>query len=418
MSTLADRIREAADALTGDIDEHTIPPLRRPEDMPRPSLAFRAPGRTRWPRYAAPLAAATALAAVAVAAGLIRTTAPDAPYGTVRHHPPAVLGGVPPYYVALYAPASGGRPRPLAAMIRATVTGRTLATVRPPASLSFIAVGGAGDDQTFALAARPAGTTAGGPLRFFELRYNPASRSAVTTSLAIPPLAGHQVLTGFALSGDGRDLAVSYHLAGGLSSVQTVRVYDLATGAMRSWSSPGWTGFPGYPRALSWARGHEVLAVDWSGPDDCGATSGATSSVRLLNLATGGGSLLADSTLAVAASAGGSGCFAGDPSISGNGRTVVAPIGAIDRRSHLGYVKLAEFSVRTHRLTGTLRPRYGLPGGWVAFVLWTGLAGRAVIVHATTGPGLSLLPYILPAAIAGDRSARLPWSIGTADAAW
>jgi hypothetical protein len=98
-------------------------------------------------RLVVPVAAAAAVVAVAViATTLAITSGTRTPASAARQ----LLARLPRYYVALVGPASG----PYEAVAVNSLTGATVATVRPPApDKTFIAVSGAADDRTFVLAA-------------------------------------------------------------------------------------------------------------------------------------------------------------------------------------------------------------------------------------------------------------------------
>ncbi len=69
----------------------------------------------------------------------------------------------------------------------------------------------------------------------------------------------------------------------------------LATGATLTWTADGTIGFgPDDARSLSWTANERTLAFDWAA-----SGAGVHTGVWLLNLDTGGGSLLADSRQAV-----------------------------------------------------------------------------------------------------------------------
>ena len=106
-------------------------------------------------------------------------------------------------------------------------------------------------------------------------------------------------MTGFALSPDGGTLAIAVEpddVKNDLN-LQEVRLYTLATGAVRTWSADGTIGSgPDDARSLSWTADGRTLAFDWTvaGP-------GVNVVVRLLDAsaAAAGGDLLAASRLAV-----------------------------------------------------------------------------------------------------------------------
>ena len=110
-------------------------------------------------------------------------------------------------------------------------------------------------------------------------------------------MAGGQGRTGFALSPDGSKLAIAVQPDNNKRepNLTQVKVVTLATGATLTWTANGTIGFgPDDARSLSWTANERTLAFDWtaSGP-------GVHTGVWLLNLKTGGGSLLAHSREAV-----------------------------------------------------------------------------------------------------------------------
>src|SRR5215831_17334890 len=136
MNTLEDKVRLALRDTGEEISPRSVPPLRL-RDTRRARLP-QIPGR--WGTWLTPLAAAAAVAAVVAASlgiattfhGHTRATGPataprwnGSPVG-----PPSALRKVPKYFVALFGQTqSEGDYR---AVVRSTVTGRTLATVTPP----------------------------------------------------------------------------------------------------------------------------------------------------------------------------------------------------------------------------------------------------------------------------------------------
>ena len=136
MNTIEDKVRLALRETGGEISPHSVPPLRL-QDTRRTRLP-RIPGR--WATWLTPLAAAAAVAAVVATSLAISTTfgghaRPTGPASAPRFTgspigPASALRLVPRYFVALSHPTqSEGDYR---AVVRSTVTGRTLATVTPP----------------------------------------------------------------------------------------------------------------------------------------------------------------------------------------------------------------------------------------------------------------------------------------------
>jgi hypothetical protein len=146
----------------------------------------------------------------------------------------------PPYYAALTATNPAWRYHPLVVTVRATATGRVLATVRPPKPFTtFTWISGAGDDRTFVLAANklllPGGPYTGqhtwpqAPVRFYLLRFSPAGSKTSLTELPITAVTSELRVASIALSPDGAFLAVAL---GG----RKISVFSVATGQARTWS--------------------------------------------------------------------------------------------------------------------------------------------------------------------------------------
>lgn len=193
---------------------------------------------------------------------------------------------------------------PSLAVVRATATGAALArvTTRTP----FVGVAGAADDRTFVLDAQRqvVGATVRwlGQPEFSLLRLSAAGAEESFTRLAIPALPEGTAVTGLALSPAGSKLAVEVDSGNnGQPGLLEIRVYTLATGAFRTWSTHGsddpvdpgrftGSGVDG-SQTVSWAADSTTLAFDWGNRSYIG--------VRLLDTAASGDNLIADSRLAV-----------------------------------------------------------------------------------------------------------------------
>jgi len=142
MNTLEDRVRQALREAAEDISRTDVPLLRLPDRAGRGRLAR---GWRGWPPWLTPLAAAAAVAAV-LAATLTLTGGPDqsSPHRTGQD---GLLASAPRYYVTV---ANTGRSRgwPRQAEVRATRTGRIVATLAAPrpdnAFIMVAAASGAG----------------------------------------------------------------------------------------------------------------------------------------------------------------------------------------------------------------------------------------------------------------------------------
>jgi hypothetical protein len=311
MNTLQieDRIRAATRAAADTVAPNSVPPLRLPADR-----LFRARSGSLasvWGRWLAPMAAAAAVVAVAVAMVTVGRTANRAPVdsggvpsarpGPVRMGPPissyVASGRVPRYYVSI---ESHGDPNfhPSYAVVRATSTGAALETVVPAADGTVVAVTAAADDRTFVLDTQPwdNANQAFAPRTFLLLRLSPSGSELSQARLAVS-VPGGQLMTGFALSPDGRKLAIAVQPDNDKREpdLTEVKVITLATGVTRTWTANGTIGFGADDaRSLSWADNERTLAFDWEG-----SGPGIHTGVWLVNLSAGGGSLLADSREAV-----------------------------------------------------------------------------------------------------------------------
>lgn len=320
------------------------PPLRLTADA-----TGLAPARPRGPRFrwswGAPLLAAVAVVALAVALGIVRNlpsaqltpsatlTTPTPAPGTTA--PVTTAGGLPEYYVALH-PASGSHGAPNGLVVGDTVTGKTVAVVAPPAHSTFVSVSGAADDRTFAVAAAP---TAGGPaldIGFYLLTITPGgSPAARLTQLPMEPLPG---VIATALSASGKELAVATAnsaVTGG-PATRELAVYSVATGRLlRSWSTGNTSAIvsdamPGvqfgayadqYP-ALSWTDADRVVEFPVFARTG-GTGPGYLVEVRGMSVTAADGDLIVESKiLASFTGLDAPPCGTFFPMLSGNGTTL------------------------------------------------------------------------------------------------
>lgn len=233
-------------------------------------------------------AAAAAAAVVAIAAAATLLAARPAGRGVSAQ---AALRSVPRYYMAL-VPAGRGSGAPLYAIVRDTLTGKTLATLRPPRPYNtFIQVTGAADDRRFVLTAANTRIQAS-PNGFYEAVFDPADNALTMTPLALRGLPLSIDFNADALSPDGHELAVASQHDSGAAQIA---IYSLPGGEVRVWRSSADVGpaeFSGSdaPDRLSWSR-TGILAFGWGGS----ASHPVTPGEYLLNTTGPGGGLLADS---------------------------------------------------------------------------------------------------------------------------
>jgi hypothetical protein len=303
---------------------------------------------------------------------------------------------VPPYFVTL---------TPSGASVNLTVSGAAVATIRTslPGG-TVVAVTAAGDDRTFVLAEQGQDRKA---VTFYQVQLGPSGRPSAPTRLPMSVTDGN-TMTGLALSPDGAKLAIAVAPGGG---VQQVRLYPIHGGAGRTWSATGGTlGEHFSSWSLSWPASQRTLAFNWS--------AGQTTSVRLLNLGTAGGSLLAASrpavTLAKTAELGQTQYQCQVMTITPDGSAIVCPSSTITDIAKNGTMTYStgfpEFSVTTGRLiriTGHWPRKQNDP--FVYTMFWSGASGQVLIgmIHSAGRDWVGV--------ISGNRFTPLnvPSSLGT-----
>jgi hypothetical protein len=414
VTTVEDRTRAAMDAITGLVE--SVPPLPLP---PPPGVASRglAPSRRRrWAAWLAPAAAAAAVLAVAISLVVVK----DMPNGhVVPPHPPArAQDAVPRYYVTLYS--SDLR-------VGDTFTGTKVADVPPPSGAYFAGIAAAADDRTFVVDTEPGGGSDYSlPRTWYLLRIAPGTaHPALLTKLPIPSFGG---IDAIALSSSGREFAVAtegkFTAATQGKITSALRIYSVATGKLlHTWSTKvqGVFGegdyFTEQSRALAWIDGDRAVAFfAATATEPQGLITGLarlrkekglskkeqqqrelalvrrygvrdfSDTWRRLDLATGGGDLMADSKviLSVPAATYTSGCQYGwIEGISADGKTVVCGEVAItqgtERKPLAWRVAWLAYSIPA----GKVRTLYHVTihGGNAPFIypFWVSASGGALI---------------------------------------
>ncbi|HEY6278508.1 MAG TPA: hypothetical protein VIX86_19515, partial [Streptosporangiaceae bacterium] len=393
------------------------PPLRLPDGPAgngrwRPGQ--RRPRGTRWAGWAAPLAAAAAVAAIIWAVASVAPDHPRTPSHATSHRQVVEnpLAAVPPYYLELTsARHTRALVYPQVAQIRATATGALLATMTPPRPFrAFDLASAAGNGHDFVLAASSwraeysrgrAVAARTGPPTFYLLHLGPDGRPAGLTRLALPAEPASATISDIALTPDAAQFAVAWRGGRGGGPGPRIQVFALATGAERVWTWPG--GGPvtnnagGIGHVLSWtADGRELAFQQWVGN---------SIDIRLLDTTTPGGSLRADSRLAVQwrddaesfhyVHGRASNVILGPSAIiTGDGTKIAAATASETLHPLSSEVAFTEFSTATGQPVTALG-EWQLPGmypGQGEDVLWSSPDGRTLIVVAHT-PGR---PGILP----------------------
>ena len=394
-------VREAIAATARQVPPDRVPPLDV-SAVARPSrhriLAGRAFGfraaltgtARRWHRLLVPLTAAASVAAIAATA-LVLSQHVHAP-GTAHPKPhlsplprpanplPPSYAAPPPYYAALTATNPSWRYHPLVVTVRATATGRVLATVLPPKPFTtFTWISGAGDDRTFVVAANklllPGGPYTGqhtwpqAPVRFYLLRFSPQGGKTSLTELPITAVTSELRVAGIALSPDGGYLAVAL---GG----RKISVFSVATGQARTWSLSRAQARDNILGRLAWTADDQTIGFWASG------FGSRPAGEYLLNTAIAGGSLAAASRAVRISRHAGIECEFG-ALLSPSGKVVTCPVmkrlkppegNLSESITPEGF---AEFSSRT----GQLIRHVDQPAvrGERTFVLWVTSSGDAFI---------------------------------------
>jgi hypothetical protein len=417
MNTLEERVRAATRAVADTVTPDSVPPLALPAGDRIRSREGSRSSASVWSRRLAPLGAALAVVAVAVAMVTLGQTvrhptgplrpAPSAPGGKTAGPPVAsyvAAGLVPAYYVSLESHGNSNF-HPSYAVVRATATGAALGTIQPSVrGGTIVAATAAADDRTFVLDEQrwvPVQSRANQnfePRTFYLFRLGASGQPGPLTRLSVS-VPGGALMTGFALSPDGSQLAIAVQPNNVKAdpSLQQIRLYSLGTGAVRTWSAEGIIGTgPDDALSLSWTDDERTLAFDWEGTGQ-----GAYVSVRLLNLEAGGSSLLADSRQAASLVNLGPGATAPmasrptcqeDSIITPDGtRIVCGAIAAVNQsvaQSPGGGATLRrgaeteffEFSAATGRVARILGPwTFGSVGALSVDVLWSNASGSVLI---------------------------------------
>lgn len=427
MNVSEDQIRAATRDAAEVITPGTVPPLRLEESPGRQRPARRT--RMAW---LMPLAAAAAVAAVVLggtAAGSWLTrpatghpVAPVTGRGTPAAGPVTTSGLVPPYYVALQHSAY--------ASVRATATGAVLDQIKT--SVPFVGVAGAADDRTFVLDAQNSvlgsGVTWVGQPAFYLLRLTAAGREQSLTRIAVPAVPKGAAVTGLALTADGGELAVevnaNWHSS---SALQEIIVANLATGRVRTWSATGSYdsqdpfGFTGSgtkgSESISWTADGKTLAYDWE-------NASRQQGVRLLDALTSGGSLTADSRLAVSVSLFPlrrpteqnpvSGCWTNwiitpDGSLVACGYSTTFEAGSPKSpRTTMGTVLYSTRTGKMAGVTGVFTFAGQAPTGLSLW--WVGPDAKALITRVGKGGEVGV--------VSGEKFTPLPGTAGLGPAAW
>lgn len=414
MTQLEDMLRTAFSEKAGRIPDHLPPPDLDSAHSSRSARRSRSRA-TAHRAWLIPVAAAVAVLAVAastiVTSGALGTRSAG---GSAT----SAISSVPRYYVALRSQRISAIAAKVTAIVAATRTGTVLASVTAPRpDVSFTNVSGAADDRTFVLAAAQQNPPLFPPERLYLLRIRPGAHRPADVARLVPlaaRLPRHSEITAMAVSPNGQSLAV-------IASAQAdprnrLIIYNLTTGASRTWTIPGCSGLfgcmgtpffgvPGNTSTISWTADGRLVALSVSDP---------RLAVRLLDVDAPGSNLLAASRRIPLH---GAIAMPGQPGKTRLERNWSAVQISPDGRSvFLGvwyqtdYDSLMRFSARTGALTSVLNYLSAVQHG-VEELLWTSRDGDTLIV---TGIRRGTTAGI----VSGGHYTVIPWSAAIEDAAW
>jgi hypothetical protein len=450
VSALEDRLRRDLRAESGQITPDSLPDLRLPRPAAHPAghswragpwrwgpRAGGAPLRARppWLAWAKPLAAAAAvIAVIAGALALSRVIGGQPPVAGI----PPDYSSAPPYYAYgvqgdIYHYVSHGTQYSFGVQgrylkVRATSTGKLLATVSPPKPYNdFSILTGAANGRVFVF----------GAMRYWQRNAGPSPRLAVrnqrtpmvflllritagghvqTSTLSLPETLTPQQWPSVALSPDGTRLAVAFYR--GTSAV--VQVITLGSGQVRTWAQPRASWHPSLAGQGAWSGNGRTLLVGEE-PGTFFPPTGPvmrhpmpTSRVLLLDTNAPGAGPPAGQVLVLHAPAGKLAPTA--VFLAPDGVTLIGTV-PTDQPGGSSAGALAVYSARTGSLLRTLAawqwPGVSIPPGRGGYprpqVAWSNVTGSQLIVLQPRNK-LNVLGVLSNGSFAGMGGAMLPGS--------
>ena len=388
MNTLEDRVRAAAEAIAGTVAPDSAPPLRLPAGPARRGAAGRV---RRWAHWLAPAAAALAVAAVVLGSLALQRGQAGPPAA-----PGPLPGGLPRYYAALVQESSG----PWWAEVRATVTGKVLATVRPPLPFTrFSEVAAAPDDHTFVLAGiGPQGQPS--VTQLYALRLDPATGAVRLSRLPVPLIRERWRVNGLAVSPDGTRLAVALEPPG--AERPRLQLYSMTSGVLlREWgvntSHPGAAPLIGF---MSWSPDGRTLEYGY--PLRGNGTA-------LLDVTRPGTNLLGNSTIVQFPKWAD---LTYNLTLTGGGRLIASAAYVIGAHGSPSARLVAEFSATTGKAVHVFHRQsfHGDPQAMSPSTVWWASPSGQVLIASPTYAGVGVFT--------GHRYIPLPWSRRITEAAW
>jgi hypothetical protein len=394
VNTLEDRVRAATQAIAGTVAPDSAPPLRLPAS-PGPRRA------RRWAHWLTPVAAALAVTAVVLASLALHRGGQAGPPVS----PGPLPSGLPRYYAALVQEPSG----PWWAQVRATVSGKVLATVRPPLPYTrFSEVAAAPDDHTFVLAGiGPEGQPS--VTQLYALRLDPATGAVRLSRLPIALIPERWRVNALAVSPDGARLAVALEPGG--AERPRLQLYSMTSGALlREWGVN--TGRPGAAPVvgfMSWAPDGRTLEYSYPLHGNGAA---------LLDVTRPGTNLLGNSTIVQFPKRT---VLTYNLTMTGGGRLIASAAFITSRNGAVTGWLAGEFSARTGKPVRVFYRRSfhrSNPAIGPGTVWWASPSGQ-VLIGSPARHGLRPnQAYTGLAVFTGHRYIPLPWNGRIKEAAW
>jgi hypothetical protein len=402
--SIEDRVRTATKAGAALVRDMGPMAAREPTRLRRRP----APAARRWGSWGIPLAAAAAVVLVAVSLVAVRHFGASPPATG-----PAATGSattVPRYYVDLDASdvaytgfgplITGGD----ALIVGDDVTGKAIATVKPPPGLHFDSVQGASDDRTFVVQAsrRVASTAAAvdspGPDTLYLLRISPGTAQSYQLTKLPIKLPGNAAVLAYALSPNDRELAVESQNGFGGSAIR-LAIYSVSSSAeLRAWTTNKQAQSPGFQPTLSWLSDGRQLAFS-NMPHGGGAQ---VDQLRTIDVTGPGTDLLAASHVVLTITnrpPNSSTCWVMNLTPDGGTATCATQYGyAAGSPSNAGCsnggLEVTAYSARTGRPVRVLYKFRGACSDGLAAVLWTDSSAKSIIGATETDlPGGTNTPH-------------------------
>ena len=277
MPGIEELLREELQRVTDAVQREHLRPLRAPA------------ARQRWQLRLIPLAVAAAVITIITVVALIsgRPTTPSA----------VAPAAIPRFYLTgVVANGSPGTPLQTEVVVRDSASGRVTgrAKVLSDTMPAILNVAAYPDDRAFLIGTTEWGANGRPEYRFFRLRVSASGKPGPLTELRSPALPEGYGVQGFAVSLDGKLLAISllYNAPSGTQWRGEIRVIDLATGKTRTWTAPVHDGHYFIPGPPSWVDGGRMLAFTWQVSKTLTTTNTVMQGVRLLDTSAPGGNLM------------------------------------------------------------------------------------------------------------------------------